>query len=88
MLLRKISRKVPESTVMDRADLRVVESEVEAAIERCEEAGVEMNEEQARTMLAAERQLGDFGVTCDLIGRLIDLTVRKSALIDAGIIVE
>lgn len=88
MLIREISRKVPECTIMDRADLRVIEAEVKAAVERCEDAGVEMNEEQARTMLAAERQLGELGVTCDLIGRLIELTVRKNALLEAGMIVE
>lgn len=75
------------SDVMDRMDLRVVESVVVEAVSRCSDAGVEIDREMARTMLVAESQLLELGVTCDLIGRLIGLTQRKLALLEKGAIV-
>jgi hypothetical protein len=69
-------------------DLRVVDSVVVEAITRCEDSGVEVDRETARTMLVAEAQLLETGISCDLIGRLIGLYQRKQELCKKGVIVE
>jgi len=73
---------------MDRMDMRVVESVVVEAISRCAAEGVELDAVMARTMLVAEAQLLELGVTCDLIGRLIGLAQRKAELVKKGAIIE
>ena len=57
---------------MQTAESRVADTCVHSAIKRCAAVGIHVTYASVKALLVAEMKLGELGVHCDLIGRMLD----------------
>lgn len=78
-MLMKHARECDPVPAMQTVEHRVAESTVDAALQRLAASGVDASRAVARSLLVAEFALGDLGVECDLVGRLVVLEAQYAA---------
>lgn len=73
MLMKSAPQRCDAAPAMQMSERRVAESCVDNALKRCAATGLDVPRASIHTMLAAEMKLSELGVTCDLVGRMIEL---------------